>query len=916
MERENEVKITGLKTNHLTNPLGFDIRIPTVSFRVEETEGKHPEAIRIRAATEPDFSDIVYDSGKKPDIRMAGERLAVDLEPRTRYYWKTEVWADNGDYAESETAWFETAKMDEAWDAKWIGSCVLGESSPVFRKEFTTEKTYKTGRIYVTGLGLYELYLDGERVGNEYLAPGCTDYNQWIQYQTYETEVKPGQHKLEVYLADGWYKGRFGLDKAENVYGDQCMMLLELILKDADGNEVKVVSDESWTVSASDIMSSSIYDGEVYVPSSGKKNWYPAELIDGPTEKLCARYSQPVVVKETRTPKILTTPAGETVLDMEQNMAGFVRFYVDEPKGTRIRMQFGEVLQDGNFYRDNLRTAKAEFVYVSDGIAKEVGPHFTYYGFRYVKVEGFTKEIQAEQFTGCVLYTDLEQTGWISTSDEKVNQLISNAFWGQKCNYVDVPTDCPQRDERMGWTADTQVFSGTACFNMDSYNFLRKFCHDLYETQKELGHVTAVVPAFHEDGPTCSVWGDAATIIPWNLYLYYGDVSILEEQFDSMCRWVDYIKGIDEATGGRRFWDVGFHFGDWLALDGEGDDTFKGSTEDGYIATAYYYNSSKIVSKAAKILGKTEEAAYYGTLAGEIKQAMQAEYFTANGRLALTTQTAYALALYMDFAPEGSKERIAEFLKEKLKVNRGYLKTGFVGTYILNKVLSDYGNNDLAYKLLLNEDCPSWLYAVNMGATTIWERWNSILPDGKISGTEMNSLNHYSYGSVLEWMYRNMAGIHLCEDHPGFEQVLIAPQPDYRITSCDMKYVSVSGTYEIHWKVEKTGEFDLAVEIPFDCCATVKLPNTDQGPVQVESGRHEFRYLPETPIIKVYSCQSSFNDLAEGEKSLAVLEQYVPGWQGVPVPMRDMTLEQLNDTPFVNLTGEQMEAINAQLKMC
>ncbi|MCD8054186.1 MAG: glycoside hydrolase family 78 protein [Lachnospiraceae bacterium] len=910
------MKITGLKTNHLTNPLGYDIQTPTVSFRVEETEAKRPRAIRLTAAEDADFERVIYDSGERADIRLAGERLPLTLRPRTRYYWKAEVWADNGEYAESDAAWFETAKREEPWEAQWIGSLSLGESSPVFKKEFTTTEKVRRGRIYMTGLGLYELYLDGKRVGDEYLAPGCNDYRQWIQYQTYEVSLLPGAHRLEVYLADGWYKGRFGLDHAENVYGDRCMMLLEMILTDTKGQETKIVSDGTWMAAASDIMSSSIYDGEVYVPSTGERKWIPADVLEGPTEKLCARYSQPVRVLETRTPEILHTPAGETVLDMGQNMAGFVRFYVDEPKGTRIHMQFGEVLQEGNFYRDNLRTAKAEFTYVSDGIAKEVGPHFTYYGFRYVKVEGFTKELTPEQFTGCVLYSDLEQTGWLSTSNAKVNQLISNAFWGQKCNYVDVPTDCPQRDERMGWTADTQVFSATACFNMDSYNFLRKYCHDIYETQKELGHVTSVVPAFHEDGPTCSVWGDAATIIPWNLYLYYGDVSILEEQFESMRQWVDSIYEIDEATGGRRFWDVGFHFGDWLALDGEGDDTFKGATEDGYIATAYYYNSAQIVAKSAKILGKAEEAARYGTLAEEIKAAMQAEYFTANGRLALTTQTAYALALYMDFAPEGSKERIAQFLREKLKVNKGYLKTGFVGTYILNRVLSDYGNNDMAYKLLLNEECPSWLYAVNMGATTIWERWNSILPDGRISGTEMNSLNHYSYGSVLEWIYRNVAGLHLCEEHPGFSEVLIAPQPDYRLTSCDMKYVSASGVYEIHWKVETSGEFELTVEVPFGCAATVQLPNTERAPERVESGRHVFRYLPETPIIKIYSCASSVNELTEAEGARTVFEQYVPNWQGIPGPMRDMTVEQLTDTPFVNLTEEQIGALNAQLKTC
>ena len=447
--------------------------------------------------------------------------------------------------------------------------------------------------------------------------------------------------------------------------------------------------------------------------------------------------------------------------------------------------------------------------------------------------------------------------------------------------------------------------------------FLRKFSHDLYETQLELGHVTNVIPAFHEDGPTCSVWGDAATIVPWNLYRYYGDKSILAEQFDSMKRWVDSIKEIDEATGGRRKWDVGFHFGDWLALDGEGDDTFKGSTEDGYVATAYYYHSAKIVARTAQLLGKTEEAAYYGQLAEDVKKSLQAEYFTPNGRLAITTQTGYALALYMEFAPENSKPVLAQFLKEKLKVNKGYLKTGFVGTPILCQALSDYGSNDLAYKLLLNEETPSWLYEVKMGATTIWERWNSILPDGSMNPTNMNSLNHYSLGSVVEWMYRNMAGLHLKDDAPGFTDVDIIPQPDYRIRKCDMTYEAQAGRYEIHWEVENSGAFILKVTVPFGAKASIVLPNKkENGAVQVEAGTHYFSYMPDTPIIKVYSAKSSMNELLEGSGAKVVLEAYVPGWAATPEPMRDMTIEQLNETPFVNLTAEQMEALNASLKKC
>ena len=911
------MKITGLKTNHLTNPLGYDIHVPRVSFRVEDTASKKPEAVQIVVALDENFGEVVYDSGKSADISLIDTNLPIELKPRTRYYWKAEVWGDGGDHAVSDAAWFETAKMDEPWEGKWIGSNTLKEANTVLTKTFTAGKDYENSRIYVTGLGLYELYLDGERVGNEYLTPGCTDYNRTVQYQTYEVSVKSGEHTLKVSLADGWYMGRFGLDHAVNTYGDRHKMILELVMQDSTGNAEKVVSDESWTVSTGDVEFSNIYDGEVYAPRTEAAESCNAEVLEGSVGRLIARYGQPVVIKEEIKPiEIIHTPAGETVLDLGQNMSGFLRFSVDEPAGTKIYMQFGEVLQEGNFYRDNLRTAKAEFTYISDGTAREVQPHFTYYGFRYVKLTGFTKEVTLDQFTGCVLYSDLERTGWISTSNEKVNQLIQNALWGQKCNYVDVPTDCPQRDERMGWTADTQVFSGTACFNMDSYNFLRKFSYDLYETQKELGHVTEVVPAFHDDGPTCSVWGDAATIVPWNLYLYYGDVTILKDQFESMRQWVDYVKGIDESTGGRRFWDVGFHFGDWLALDGEGSDTFKGSTEDAYIATAYYYNSANIVSKAAKILGKEEEAAYYGQLADEIKAALQKEYFTPGGRLALTTQTAYAVALYMDFAPEGSKERVAEFLKNKLKVNNGYLKTGFVGTYILNRVLSDYGNNEMAYKLLMNEEYPSWLYAVNMGATTIWERWNSILPDGRISGTDMNSLNHYSYGSVVEWMYRNMAGLHVEEENPGFTHVTIAPQPDYRITSCDMAYNSIAGTYKVNWSVEKSGEFKLHVEVPFGASAKVVFPNTGREPEEVAAGSHDFAYMPEVSILKVYSSQSPFSELLESPKALAVVEQFIPGWQAVPGGMRDMPVDALNGSPFVNLTEEQVEALNNALKNC
>ena len=907
------MRICGLKTNHLVGPLGFDLKAPRVSFYVEDTEGKRPEAIRIQVSLDEDFGSLLYDSGRSSQLSMLGTKLPISLSPRTRYYWRAEVWADNGDYAISDTAWFETGKMDEGWAAKWIGASLPGGQPPMLVRDFETTAPCAKGRVYACGLGLYELYLDGKKIGDEFLAPGCCEYDRWLPYQTYAVTLAPGPHRLEAWLGDGWYKGRFGLDHAENVYGDRHKLILELVMEDPA--DQTIVTDEQWYAVPCPVISSSIYDGEVYDPGIPRLPRLPVEVLRDGTDLLCARHNPPVVIKETRTPlAVLHTPAGETVLDMGQNMAGFVRFQAWEPAGTRLRLQFGEILQDGNFYRDNLRTAKAEFVYLSDGTPREVRPHFTYYGFRYVKLEGFSGEVTPERFTGCVLYSDLAQTGWISTSNEKVNRLISNALWGQKSNYVDVPTDCPQRDERMGWTADAQIFSATACFNMDCYCFLRKYCRDIYETQQKFGHVTNVVPAFHEDGPACSVWGDAATIIPWNLYRYYGDKTILAEQYDSMKQWVDYIRSIDAASGDRRRWDVGFHFGDWLALDGEGSDTFKGATEDGYIATAYYYHSASLVAKAAALLGKNADAERYGQLAREIKEALQREYFTPNGRLALTTQTAYALALYMDFAPEGSKPRLAELLLEKLKVKNGYLQTGFVGTSILNQVLSDNGCGEMAYKLLLNEEYPSWLYAVNLGATTVWERWNSVLPDGRLGSTDMNSLNHYAYGSIVGWMYRNMAGLRLQEDHPGFTRVTIAPQPDYRVTRCDMTYLSTAGPYEIHWQVAEDGSFSMRLKIPFGAEADVVLPNSAAAPMHVDSGAYEFHYMPQTPIKKAYSCGSTLTELLEHPAAKALITAYLPQWETVPLPLRDLPLEQLNSTPFSNLTDAQCKTLDAQLK--
>lgn len=839
------MKVLRCKINHVTNPLGFALSPLRASWTVEDTAAVRQSWARIKVALDESMEKLVFDSGEDAAASSLAYPLPLELSPRTRYYWTVQVMGDTGETAVSDVNWFETAKLDEPWQAHWITLPEDFTENPIFTKEFEVPAGVQKARLYAAGLGEYQVYLNGQRVGDEYLAPDCNNYDAWIQYQTYELNLTPGVNRLSLSLGNGWYKGKFVFSQIQNIYGDTFRALAELRAELLGGAELVIGTDETWSVQAGPVIFNNIYDGEVVDPAAvGCKTMAAAALPDD-FEKLTARLSLPVKVKMERLPQqILHTPAGETVLDMGQNFSGFIRFRCQEPKGTKVRLQYGEVLQGGNFYNDNLRTAKAEYVYISDGVERLVEPCFTFYGFRYVKVEGFTKEVRPEDFVGCVLYSDMEQTGSLTTNLPKVNQLISNALWGQRSNYLDVPTDCPQRDERLGWTGDAQIFAGTACLNMDSYAFLNKYCYDLYTTQQTVGHVTNVIPAFTLTDPTCSAWGDAATVIPWTLYLYYGDWAILSQQYESMKAWVEYIKGRDEASGGKRLWMGDFTFGDWLAMDHENPkERSFGGTDPDYISSAYYYYSTRLVEKAARVLQKEEEAAHYQAMAEEIRAAFRREFFTESGRLAIPTQTGYVLALFFDLAPEESRERLMKELKKKLTDNQGYLKTGFVGTAYIAKALSENGMNDLAYGLLLNENVPSWLYAVNQGATTIWERWNSLLPDGRVNGTDMNSFNHYAYGSIVEWMYQYMAGIRPCTDGAGFKKVTIAPMVDARIRQVDSVYHSAAGTYEVHWQLGEDDSLTLDIQIPFDAEAVVTLPLSHKEPLMLTAGRYHFAYL-------------------------------------------------------------------------
>ncbi|WP_128103507.1 alpha-L-rhamnosidase [Paenibacillus sp. DCT19] len=938
--------ITKLKTNRIMNPLGFSLGDwPRLSYVVTCTDAKKQTAARYEVALAEDFSSIIFDSGKQTDIDSLSFELRIELQPRTRYYWRVEVWADNGDHAVSDVAWFETAKLDESWEAKWIIPVMDTEHHPVLSRTFKLIKSVDSARAYVCGLGLYEMQINGIKAGDEYFAPHFNAYNKWLQYQTYDITglLREDENQVEVILGNGLYKGRFGFDGySRELYGNEFSLLCEIRVKYTDGTTEILKSDTDWIASRSPVLSGNLYDGEVYDATFKATELHSVREGNLGFERLTSRLSLPVVVKEELKPiEVIVTPGGDTVLDLGQNMVGWIKFRTHASKGTVIRLQHGEVLQDGNFYRDNLRTAKAEYVYTANGEETIVRPFFTFYGFRYVKVEGWPGELDPSDFTGCVLYSDLEQIGVIETSNPLVNRLFENALWGQKGNFLDVPTDCPQRDERMGWTGDAQVFSGTACFNMDSYTFYSKYGYDMALEQEDRGGmVPMVVPAVNVPSGGSSAWADAATIIPWNVYLHYGDMGILRQQYKSMKSWVDFIILADEDSGCSRLWTVGFHLGDWLALDGNNPESVIGATDTAFIASAYYHYSSKLVAKAAKVLGFEDDQVYYERISREVKQAIEDEFFSKNGRLAIDTQTAYAIALYMDLVPAAYQKRVIEGLVIRLRKDDYHLQTGFVGTPYLNFALSNHGCEELAYSLLLNEDHPSWLYAVKLGATTVWERWNSIDSDGKIGPPGLNSLNHYVYGAIAEWMYRVIAGMNPDEEVPGFRRVILTPKPNFRLQWAKAVVDSAVGTYKSEWSFDEDGRLEFRFEIPFHSTAYVVLPRATVGTISInnslelnvpmvqdgedvklelESGNYLFQYMPNRSYIKTFSTYTSLVDLVVNEHARKLIEPVVPpGFEMEPssiwykvrdASIRDIVAHFPMDTSILEELDEKLKAI-------
>ena len=683
------------------------------------------------------------------------------------------------------------------WHANWIRPAKsYGSVCPAFRKTFFCPENVVSAALRITAMGVYEASLNGSRVGDFILAPGWTVYQKRLQVQQYELRIRPGQeNELTVLVGKGWYRSRLAgwLPGQNSSAALPAALTAELTLRYPDGHTDTICTDASWQTAESAVRFSELYDGETYDAAFEPSVWTPAVICDGPTDTLIEQQGEPVREQERIAPaRIFKTPAGEIVVDFGQNLTGYVEIALDGVKGEAVALSHAEVLdKNGNFYTENYRSAKAKYLYFCKDGAQRYKPKLTFYGFRYIRVDRFpcgAEHAAQENFTAISVHSDMKRTGYLSCSDPLLNKLFENVIWGQKSNFLDVPTDCPQRDERLGWTGDAQVFIRTACLNFDAERFFTKWLADLAADQREDGAVGHVIPnVLHQSGS--AAWDDAATICPWAVYLAYGDPNILRAQFASMKKWVDYITA---HTTTRDLWTGGEHYGDWLGLDAPSG-SYKGSSREDLIASAFYAHSTALVIKAGRVLGQDISA--YEALYKRIVRAFRQAYPVYQ------TQTECTLAVY--FALAEDTQKAADQLAQMIRSCGTKLQTGFVGTPYLLHALSAHGYTELAYDLLLRREYPSWLYPVTKGATTIWEHWDGQMENGDFWSSDMNSFNHYAYGAVADWVYTVAAGIQTVEEKPGYAAVRIAPQPDKRLDWREASVETRHGLVRSRWEKQR-----------------------------------------------------------------------------------------------------------------
>ncbi|QSB12868.1 glycoside hydrolase family 78 protein [Natronosporangium hydrolyticum] len=854
--------------------LGTGARAPRLSWQLSPTES---------AELPPDFRQDGYEI----EMTRAGQspqRFRVDSPDQVLVPWpgppltsresatvrvrvrSGETWTDWSDPATVETGLLAPAD----WRARFVSPQGIGgldRPAPILRGTLTVPAEVVRARLYATAHGCYRAELNGQPVTDEVLAPGWTSYRHRLRYQTYDVTglLRPGDNQLAVLLGNGWHRGRLGFLGERARYGDRLALLAQLEVTTADGAVHVLATDGSWTAYESEVLADDLYDGQrtdlrlaTRTAPEG-----PVEEVPGDLDALVAPEGPPVRVTQTLpAEQVFRSPSGATLVDFGQNLVGWVRLRVrGHQSGHEIVVRHAEVLEDGELGVRPLRTARATDSYLLAGPDEVVlEPTLTCHGFRYAEVIGVT-ELSADDITAVVLGSDLRRTGWFESSEPLLDRFHENVVWSARGNFLDLPTDCPQRDERLGWTGDIQVFSPSASFLFDAAGFLSSWLADLAADQYPDGTVPFVVPDILPFSQPAAAWGDAATIVPWQLYQRTGDLGLLARQLPSMRAWVDRVAAL---AGPRRVWAGGFQFGDWLDPTAPPDAPFQARTDPDVIATAHLARSASIVAEAAELLGEPDVAARYAELAAEVREAFVAEYLTPGGRVLSDTPTAYALALVWDLMPQALRARAGARLADLVRRAGFRISTGFVGTPLVADALTDTGHVDVAYRLLAQTGCPSWLYPVTMGATTVWERWDSMLPDGSINPGEMTSFNHYALGAVADWLHRRVAG--LAPAASGYRELLVRPVPGRWLQSAGARHLTPYGEAAVDWE-RGDGQLTLRVRVPVGTHATVHVPGAPD-PVRVGHGAHEWRVADPTPAAPALSSAATVRDLMDHE----------PGW--------------------------------------
>ncbi len=860
-------QVVSPRCEYFANPLGLDVPQPRLSWQLQSRRrGARQRAYRVLVAGDARAlaagAGDLWDSGLVAGEQSVGVVYAgKPLESRRRAWWTVRVWDDRGQEAQlAEPAWWEMGLLRrEDWQGRWVGAPLVGgpwsaSPCPHLRREFVLGRPAARARLYVTALGMYECTLNGRAVGDDVFSPGWTDFHKRVRYRVYDVTdlLRQGPNVLGAILGDGFYCGHLE-KRSRQLYGDRPKLLAQLEITAEDGSSQTIVSDGAWKVGygpllESDLIMGECYDARLEMPGWDRSGfddsaWQAAREFADEGAAVVAMGGPPVrrmaELRPAGPPR--RTARGLWIYDLGQNMVGRVRLRVAAKPGATIRLRFAEMLDaDGELYTANLRTARATDYYTCRGGGpEEWESRFTFHGFRYVELDGLAGEPGRDAVTGIVLHSDTPAAGEFTCSDSLLNQLQHNIVWGQKGNFLDVPTDCPQRDERLGWMGDAQVFARTAAFNMDVCGFFAKWLQDIRDAQNADGSVPCLVPNSHlggawpDGGPA---WSDATVICAWTMYLCYGDAGILEEHYDSLARYMAYLEA-SSRDGLRAFEGSAVRgFGDWLALDGSGG--CEGATPKDLIGTAFLAHSARLMVRIAQALGRGDDARRYEAIADRTCLAFQRNFITPAGRVVGQTQTAYVLALHFGLIPDRLRPAVVDSLVDDIRRRGMHLATGFVGTPYLLSVLSANGRTDVAYALLHQTSCPSWLYAVTQGATTIWERWDGWTSDKGFQSPGMNSFNHYAFGAVGEWLYATAAGIDADPDRPGYCHVILRPRPGGLLTHAAAALAGPYGRIESRWRLDD-GRFEWNVAVPPNSVATAHVPAADGAEVMEGDGPAE-----------------------------------------------------------------------------